>query len=86
LGAQYARVLRPGVRLLAATDVEEYFGIMKGLLAERPRLPTLPPPEPKDPAHDFDYLTNFERKYRKQGKPIYRAEYELVEAPSNAIA
>ena len=76
---QCARVLRPGGRLHVATDVEEYFGIMKGLLTEQPRLRELPPPEPKDPAHDFDYLTNFERKYRKQGKPIYRAAYEIAE-------
>jgi tRNA (guanine-N7-)-methyltransferase len=76
--AQCARVLRPGGRLLVATDVEEYFGIMKGLLAEQPRLRALPPPEPKDPAHDFDYLTNFERKYRKEGRPIYRAAYEKL--------
>jgi tRNA (guanine-N7-)-methyltransferase len=77
--AQCARVLRPGGRLHIATDVEEYFGIMKGLLAEQPRLRALPSPEPNDPQHDLDYLTNFERKYRKQGKPIYRAAYAKLE-------
>jgi tRNA (guanine-N7-)-methyltransferase len=76
--AQSLRVLRPGGLLHIATDVEEYSGIMKGLLAEQPRLRALPPPEPNDPKHDFDYLTNFERKYRKQGKPIYRAAYEKL--------
>jgi tRNA (guanine-N7-)-methyltransferase len=76
--AQCVRVLRPGGRLHIATDVEEYFGIMKGLLAEQPRLRELPPPEPNDPKHDLDYLTNFERKYRKQGKPIYRAASEKL--------
>jgi tRNA (guanine-N7-)-methyltransferase len=74
-----ARVLRPGGRLHVVTDVEEYFGIMKGLLGEQPRLRELPPTEPKDPQHDLDYLTNFERKYRKEGRPIYRAAYEAVE-------
>jgi tRNA (guanine-N7-)-methyltransferase len=84
--AQCVRVLRPGGRLRVATDVEEYFGIMKALLAEQPRLRELPPPELKDPRHDFDYLTNFERKYRKQGKPIFRAAFELAEPPSNPVA
>jgi len=28
----------------------------------------------------MDYLTNFERKFRKQGKPIYRALYERTPA------
>ena len=35
----------------------------------------LPPPEANEPTHDLDYLTNFERKFRKQGKPIWRARY-----------
>jgi tRNA (guanine-N7-)-methyltransferase len=75
-----AWVLQPGGRLHVVTDVEEYFGIMKGLVAAEPRLRELPPPEPKAPAHDLDYLTNFERKYRKEGRPIYRAAYERVGA------
>jgi tRNA (guanine-N7-)-methyltransferase len=76
--AECVRVLRPGGRLHVVTDVEEYFGIMKGLLAEQVRLRPLPPPEETAPQHDFDYLTNFERKYRKEGRPIYRATYEAL--------
>ena len=64
---------RPGGRLHLAANVEDYFGLMKPLLAGQQRLRALPPPEPRGPHHDFDYLTNFVRKYRKQGKPIYRA-------------
>lgn len=78
--AQCARVLRPGGRLHVVSDVEEYFGIMKELLAQQPGLRELPPPEVKAPEHDLDYLTNFERKYRKEGRPIYRAVYERVDA------
>ncbi len=74
--AQCARVLRPGGHLYLVSDVEEYFGIMKGLLAQHARLRELPPPDPKAPRHDLDYLTNFERKYRKEGRPIHRAVYE----------
>ena len=69
------RVLRPGGRLHVVTDVEEYFGIMKGLVGGQPRLREVPPPAPKAPEHDLDYLTNFERKYRQEGRPIYRAAY-----------
>ncbi|MCC6417632.1 MAG: tRNA (guanosine(46)-N7)-methyltransferase TrmB [Gemmataceae bacterium] len=74
--AQCARVLRPGGRLLIASDVAEYFAIMKELLARLPELKEVPPPAENRPAHDLDYLTNFERKYRQEGRPIYRAAYE----------
>ena len=30
----------------------------------------------------MDYMTNFERKFRKQGKAIFRMSYQRVEAPS----
>ncbi len=48
---------------------------MTGILAQRDRLELQPPPEVKQPEHDLDYLTNFERKYRKEGRPIYRSLY-----------
>jgi tRNA (guanine-N7-)-methyltransferase len=58
--------------------VEEYFAIMTGIVGALPEYRPLPPPEPNAPRHDLDYLTNFERKFRKQGKPIFRAAYERV--------
>jgi len=70
------RVLRPGGQLHAVTDVEEYAAVMSALLAEQPALRPLPPSSEKEPSHDLDYLTNFERKFRKQGKAIYRMRYE----------
>jgi tRNA (guanine-N7-)-methyltransferase len=72
------RALRPGGRLHVVTDVEEYFGIMTELVAEQTQLVRVPPPDPHEPAHDMDYLTNFERKFRKEGKPIYRTAYDKV--------
>ncbi len=71
-----ARVLRPGGILSFASDVEDYTQMVEGLVAGVPALRPLPPPEPGTPAHDMDYLTNFERKFRKQGKPIYRRRWE----------
>jgi tRNA (guanine-N7-)-methyltransferase len=78
--AQCERTLRPGGRLHIATDVGDYFQVMTELLARHTRLLPLPQPEPGTPAHDLDYLTNFERKFRKQGKPIYRALYGVGSA------
>lgn len=73
--AHVVRMLRPQGVLRIATDVEEYFGVMQKLLAKQEKLTPLPPPEPNTPAHNLDYLTHFERKYRLQGRPIFRAEY-----------
>ncbi len=74
--AECPRVLRGGGRLHFVTDVEDYFHMVQGLLADLPELRPLAAPQPGEPTHDLDYLTNFERKFRKQGKPIYRACYE----------
>lgn len=73
---QCARVLTAGGRLYVATDVEEYFQTMTELVARLGEFQPLPPPPPQEPAHELDYLTNFERKARLEGKPIHRAVYE----------
>jgi tRNA (guanine-N7-)-methyltransferase len=78
LVADIERTLLPGGDLHVATDVEEYFGVILDLLANHPRYRKEPPPQPKDPEHDLDYLTNFERKYRLEGRPIWRAHYRLT--------
>jgi tRNA (guanine-N7-)-methyltransferase len=80
--AQCERVLRPGGRLHVATDVEEYFGLITELVAGHTRLQRLPPPDEYAPEHDLDYLTNFERKARKQGKPVWRVRYERAGTPA----
>lgn len=69
------RVLVPGGVLKFVTDVKDYFEMVTGLLADIPAFRQLPPPPENVPAHDMDYLTNFERKFRQQGLPIYRSEY-----------
>jgi tRNA (guanine-N7-)-methyltransferase len=74
------RVLEPGGRLHLATDVADYFQVITDLVRQHSALAPLPPPDPKQPAHDMDYLTNFERKFRQQGKEIYRASYEKTRA------
>ena len=73
--AEVLRVLAPGGTLHFASDVADYFEWVTGTLAGVPQFERLPPPAEHSPEHDMDYLTNFERKFRKEGRPIYRAEY-----------
>ncbi len=71
------RALKPGGELRIASDVEEYFGIINALVSGRERFHEQPVREPKTPEHTNDYLTNFERKYRIEGRTIFRASYRL---------
>jgi tRNA (guanine-N7-)-methyltransferase len=78
---QCERVLRPGGLLHVVTDVEEYFGVMAELVTQQTRLCPRPLPAVKQAEHDLDYRTNFERKFRKQGRPIHRGCWEKQAAP-----
>ncbi len=69
---QCERVMAPGGILHAATDVQNYFVTISGLIREASKLATLEVPDVSVPAHDMDYLTNFERKFRMEGRSIYR--------------
>jgi tRNA (guanine-N7-)-methyltransferase len=78
LVADIERGLQPGGDLWVATDVEEYFGVISDLMASHPAFEERPVVDPRTPEHDLDYLTNFERKYRIEGRPIYRRHYKLL--------
>ncbi len=78
LVASILRILEPGGELHVATDVEEYHGVIRELLARETRFAEIDPPPLNDPEHDHDYLTNFERKYRIEGRPVYRSSYRLT--------
>lgn len=73
-----ATALRPGGLLHSWTDVEEYFGVISGLMDHHERFETLPPPSERDPEHDMDFQTSFERKKRKAGCPIYRGLWRRI--------
>jgi tRNA (guanine-N7-)-methyltransferase len=75
---QVERALVPDGEFWLATDVGEYYGVMTEIMAAFPRFAALPLPEPNTPEHDLDYLTNFERKYRIEGRAIYRGGYRLA--------
>ncbi|WP_088252712.1 tRNA (guanosine(46)-N7)-methyltransferase TrmB [Fimbriiglobus ruber] len=72
-------VLKLGGRLHFVSDVADYFEMVTGTLAGLTNFRRLAPPDANEPAHDMDYLTNFERKFRKEGRPIYRSMYEKVD-------
>ncbi len=67
------RVLAPGGALHLATDVADYFEYITKLVAEHTALRRSGAPEPGAPADDLDYLSNFERRFRKEGREVYRA-------------
>ena len=82
LVADIERSLEPRGELWVATDVEEYYGVIRALVADHPRFEEQPFPAFGTPQHDRDYLTNFERKYRLEGRPIHRARYRLRSEPA----
>jgi tRNA (guanine-N7-)-methyltransferase len=69
------RLLQPGGRLVVVTDVGSYFQIIQELIAQHTGLTALPLGGENEPSHNLDYLTNFERKYRQEGRSIHRAVY-----------
>lgn len=75
--ADVARALAIGGRLLVASDVEEYFGVMVGILramrafAERPG-----EADRAAPRTDAGFATNFERKALAAGGGVWRAVFE----------
>jgi tRNA (guanine-N7-)-methyltransferase len=84
LVAQIERVLQPGGELHVASDVEDYFAVIRELIAASPAFRERPAPDVKVPEHDLDYLTNFERKYRIEGRPIFRASYDYRPAAASS--
>jgi tRNA (guanine-N7-)-methyltransferase len=77
LVADIERALQPEGALRVASDVAEYFELIRSLIEANPRFREQPIAQPKDPEHILDYLSNFERKYRLEGRAIHRADYVL---------
>ncbi len=73
------RVLLPGGRICFATDFQEYFGQVRELFSSFPAFQALDPGDwvTRRPQ---EAITNYEIKYRREGRPIYYALYERVEA------
>ncbi len=72
---QIERTLRVGGSLHFWSDVEEYFQTTLDMLRTETRLVGPLPVAERPAEHDLDYRTNFERRVRQAGKPVYRAEF-----------
>jgi tRNA (guanine-N7-)-methyltransferase len=79
LVAAIVRGLEPSGEFHVATDVDEYFTVIRALIAAEPSLIEIASPTVREPDHDLDYLTNFERKFRIEGRAIHRASYRKAE-------
>ncbi|HOA73715.1 MAG TPA: tRNA (guanosine(46)-N7)-methyltransferase TrmB [Phycisphaerae bacterium] len=68
--------LKPGGRIAIQTDHAEYFEQIKQVLAGEPRLREVPFNVPEAGVVDGFVQTNFEIKYRREGRPIYQIAAE----------
>jgi tRNA (guanine-N7-)-methyltransferase len=71
-----ARAIMPGGKLHIASDVEEYFGVMTDIVKAIPAFKLLDTNESREPVAVAGFETNFERKAREQGTPVWRAVFE----------
>lgn len=71
-----ARVLKPGGQVHHWTDVADYFQMVTAAMDSHSEFSRSSAPEEREPEHDMDYQTSFERKKRKMGFPIYRALWQ----------
>jgi len=74
--ADCERALAIGGRLFIATDVEEYFQVMSGLVVERPGFHCISQAAESGEPRPEEVITNFERKARQRGETIWRAVFE----------
>ena len=74
--AEVQRILVPLGQLLLVTDVADYLAMARETVARASTLQEVPPLALEQAYRTGSgYLTNFERKFRLQGRPIYRAAF-----------
>ena len=71
-----ARIVQPCGCVHSWSDVAEYFDVICGLMDEHPDFCEMTAPVEREPQHDMDYRTSFERKKRRQGFPVYRGRWQ----------
>jgi tRNA (guanine-N7-)-methyltransferase len=67
---EVTRLLQPGGRLQIVTDHQDYFEQIRQVVAQSPLAPAEYQP-PGSAAQGEFVGTNFERKYRREGRPFY---------------
>ena len=83
---QVERTLKPHGEIHFATDVSAYFTVIERLMETRARFHRVPWMSPVDPELSADGLTNFDRKYRAQGRSIHLARYVFTNGDGGADA
>jgi tRNA (guanine-N7-)-methyltransferase len=83
--ADVARALRDDGRLLIATDVEEYFAVMMRIVRAIAAYREVAADTSGESPEEAGYQTNFERKARQKGVPIWRAEFAREPGPLNGF-
>ncbi len=73
-----ARVLVSGGELHSWSDVGEYFETIQDLVSHHGEFQELTMSELKQPEHDMDYLTSYDRKGRKAGSQIHRGRWRYI--------
>ncbi|HMP18620.1 MAG TPA: tRNA (guanosine(46)-N7)-methyltransferase TrmB, partial [Gemmatales bacterium] len=71
---QAARVIKSGGMLHLATDVAEYFQVMLGVATRRPEFNLVEAGREENSHNQHCVETNFERKARLEGRPVWRAK------------
>ncbi|HEY1187051.1 MAG TPA: tRNA (guanosine(46)-N7)-methyltransferase TrmB [Gemmata sp.] len=85
--ADAARAIAIGGRLFIATDVEEYFGVMTGIVGAMRCFALRPEEEQRAaPRTEAGFATNFERKALATGGGVWRAVYERTSEPVTVAA
>lgn len=74
--AEAARVIQPQGFLYLATDVAEYFQVMMVMMAERSEFVTLDVGREEAADDPAKPATNFEKKARNEGRPVWRARFQ----------
>jgi tRNA (guanine-N7-)-methyltransferase len=67
--AAASRALAPGCLLRIASDHEEYFSVIEDVLSKEPLFERLS----REEAGEWSTGTNYEMKFKKAGRPIYKA-------------
>lgn len=82
--AAVERTLAPGGSFRVVTDAEAYLAEIETALSRRPRLCRCPYRAPVSAEPGELAGTNFERKYRREGRPIHAAAARLAPADGSA--
>lgn len=80
--ADAARVIAPGGVLHIASDVEEYFGVMSEIVRAMPAFRERESATSRESVEVAGFQTNFERKARLQGTPVWSAVFERTSHPA----